>query len=203
MSTGQQREPSEEELRAAYDAEVKKLRVDHVVLETVVTLANLGMRRTGRIPGTEDERDVDQVRVAIESIRALMPVLEQISPEQVAPVRDALSQLQLAYVRIGGSEAGGTPTPPPDPGSPTAWRRRLARLRAREPARTARLRAEARGSRPGAALRSPVGPGPVAGLVARRTVHSPRSDPGPPLDPTSGGPVALFLGRTRVRPPMI
>ncbi len=118
MSTGQQREPSEEELRAAYDAEVKKLRVDHVVLETVVTLANLGMRRTGRIPGTEDERDVDQVRVAIESIRALMPVLEQISPEQVAPVRDALSQLQLAYVRIGGSEAGGTPTPPPDPGSP-------------------------------------------------------------------------------------
>jgi hypothetical protein len=117
MSTEEQREPTEDELRAAYETQVKKLRVDHVVLETVVTLANLGMRRTGLAPGTEDERDVDQVRMAIESIRALTPLLEQISPEQVAPVRDALSQLQLAYVRIGGSETGRASTPPPDPGS--------------------------------------------------------------------------------------
>ena len=119
MSTEQPREPTEDELRAAYEAQVKQLRVDHVVLETVVTLANLGMRRTGLAPGTEDERDVDQVRLAIESIRALMPVLEQISPEQVGPVRDALSQLQLAFVRIGGSETPGTSTAPPDPGSGT------------------------------------------------------------------------------------
>ena len=119
MSTEEQREPSEDELRAAYEAQVKQLRVDHVVLETVVTLANLGMRRTGLAPGTEDERDVEQVRIAIESIRALLPALEQISPEQVGPVRDALSQLQLAFVRIGGTAPAGTSTAPPDPGSGT------------------------------------------------------------------------------------
>ena len=106
MSTGQEREPTNEELRAAYEAQVKNLRVDHVVLETVVTLVNLGMRRTGLAPGTEDERDVGQVRTAIESVRALMPLVEQAAPEQAAPIRDALSQLQLAFVRIGGSEAG-------------------------------------------------------------------------------------------------
>jgi hypothetical protein len=84
---------------------VKKLRVEHVVLENVVTLANLGMRRTGLSPGTEDERDVGQVRMAIESIRVLMPMVEEAAPQQVGAIRDALSQLQLAFVRIGGQPA--------------------------------------------------------------------------------------------------
>jgi hypothetical protein len=106
------REPTEEELRAAYEAQVKKLRVEHVVLENVVTLANLGMRRTGLAPGTEDERDPGQVRLAIESIRALLPVLEQAAPQQASAIRDALSQLQLAFVKIGGQEATESPPSP-------------------------------------------------------------------------------------------
>jgi hypothetical protein len=112
------REPTEEELRAAYDAQIKKLRVEHLVIENVVTLANLGMRRTGLAPGTEDERDPVQVRLAIESIRALLPLLEQIAPNQVAPIRDALSQLQLAFVRIGGQPAGGPSSEPESGGAP-------------------------------------------------------------------------------------
>ena len=129
-------QPGEEELRAAYEAQVKQLRVEHVVLENVVTLANLGMRRTGLAPGTEDERDPEQVRLAIESIRALLPMLEQTDPKQVAAIRDALSQLQLAFVRIGGQEAAtrpaestataeGTPAPqarPPADAPPAAKR---------------------------------------------------------------------------------
>jgi hypothetical protein len=106
MSSEQQREPTDEELRAAYEAQVKKLRVDHILLETVVSVVNLGMRRTGLAPGTEDERDPGQVRMAIEAIRALMPLVEQAAPQQAAPLRDALSQLQLAFVRIGSAEAG-------------------------------------------------------------------------------------------------
>jgi hypothetical protein len=73
-------------------------------------LANLGMRRTGLAPGTEGERDPEQVRLAIESIRALLPALEQAAPSQLGAVRDALSQLQLAFVRIGGQ--------PPAPSAP-------------------------------------------------------------------------------------
>ena len=125
MST-ESREPSEEELRAAYEAELKRLRVEHVLLDNVAALANLGMRRTGLAPGTESERDPEQVRLAIESLRALMPVLEQAAPSQIAAIRDAVSQLQMAYVRIGGqapapgapeapagSEPAGPGTPPP------------------------------------------------------------------------------------------
>src|SRR5438067_9893404 len=100
MSTeNEDREPSEQELRAAYEAQLKKVRVEHVLLENVITLVNLGMRRTGLAPGTEDERDPDQVRLAIESIRAQLPMLEETAPQQVGPIRDALSQLQLAFVK--------------------------------------------------------------------------------------------------------
>jgi hypothetical protein len=103
MST-EQGQPSEEELRAAYEAEIKKIRVEQVLVENVVTLVNLGMRRTGLSPGTEDERDLAQVRLAIESIRALLPQLEEFAPAQVGPIREALSQLQLAFVKIGGQQ---------------------------------------------------------------------------------------------------
>ena len=102
-----QRPANEEELRAAYEEEIRKVRVEHVLLEYVVTMVNLGMRRTGLSPGTESERDPGQVRLAIESIRALMPLLEQSAPQQAGPIREALSQLQLAYVRIGGAPAPG------------------------------------------------------------------------------------------------
>lgn len=101
------RQPTEEELRAAYEEEIRKIRVEHVLLENVVTLVNLGMRRTGLSPGTEDERDLEQVKLAIEGVRALLPLLEQAAPAQAGPIRDALSQLQLAFVRIGGPGVGG------------------------------------------------------------------------------------------------
>jgi hypothetical protein len=98
-------EPSEEQLQAAYEAELRRLRVEHVLLEQVVMLVNLGMRRTGLQPGTESERDAGQVQMAIEAVRALLPLIERCAPEQVSPIRQALSQLQLAYVRIGGQPA--------------------------------------------------------------------------------------------------
>jgi hypothetical protein len=135
VSTSDQ--PSEAELRAAYEAEMKRLRVEQVLLESVVSLVNLGMRRTGLAPGTEGEREPDQVYLAIEAVRALTPLLDQILPEQTGPIRDAVSRLQLAYVKIGGrpapgaasaagpsgpsapaGEAAGPPPPPPPPPTP-------------------------------------------------------------------------------------
>jgi hypothetical protein len=125
MSTSEP-QPNEAELRAAYEAELKKIRVEHLLLEDVVSLINLGMRRTGLSPGTEDELDPDQVRLAIEAIRAVMPLIEESAPGQAGPIRDALSQLQLAYVRIGGtapaaaSHGQGAPAPPEQPAAPAA-----------------------------------------------------------------------------------
>jgi hypothetical protein len=114
------REPSEEELRAAYEAEIKKIRVEHVLLENVVTLVNLGMRRTGIAPGTEGERDPQQVELAIDAVRAVLPLLERAAPAQIGPIRDALSQLQLAYVKAGGSHTASVPDEEPAAGEQPA-----------------------------------------------------------------------------------
>jgi hypothetical protein len=116
-------EPTDEQLRAAYEEEIKRLRVEQVVLESIVTVINLGMRRSGLLPGTEDERDVEQVEVAIESVRAQVPVLERIAPDQLPRIRDALSQLQLAFVRAGGQASPAGPAaqaPPTDAEAPAA-----------------------------------------------------------------------------------
>jgi hypothetical protein len=107
---GEGRPPSEEELRAAYEAELKRLRVEDVVLQTVVSLLNLGGRKAGLVPGTEDERDLSQVQMAIEGVRALLPLIEpQLGPD-ATQLREALSQLQLAYAQLGGAAAGAGPS---------------------------------------------------------------------------------------------
>lgn len=107
---------TEEQLRAAYEQEIKRVRVEHVLLENVVTIINLGLRRSGLMPGTEDERDVGQVRLAIEVVRALLPQIEAAAPEQAEPIRQALSQLQIAFVQAGGGSAPAA-APPAGPGA--------------------------------------------------------------------------------------
>ena len=117
MSTPPPGQPSEEELRAAYEAEIKKLRVEDVVIQTVVSLVNLGGRKAGLAPGTEDERDPEQLRVAIEGARALLPLVEQELGPDAAQVKNALSQLQMAYAQ-GAQEGGGAGETPPEPEQP-------------------------------------------------------------------------------------
>ena len=113
--------PTEEELRAAYEAELKQLRVEDVVVQTVVSLLNLGGRKAGLAPGTEEERDLDQVAMAVEGVRRLLPFVEEALGPDSAQLREALSQLQMAYVRLGGT--GGAPIaaePAPAPAAPAA-----------------------------------------------------------------------------------
>jgi hypothetical protein len=94
-----QQEPNEEELRAALEEQMRRITVQDVLIQTVVTLINLGGRRLGLAGPPEEagEADPEQARLAIEGARALVPLLPQ---EQLGPVRDALSQLQMAYVQI-------------------------------------------------------------------------------------------------------
>ena len=98
--------PTDEELAAAYEAQLKQIRVEDVLIQTLVSLLNLGGRRAGLSAGTEDERDPEQVRQAIEGVRALLPIVEPLLGQDAAQIREALSQLQIAYTRIAGGEGG-------------------------------------------------------------------------------------------------
>ncbi|HWX09700.1 MAG TPA: hypothetical protein VNY33_06970 [Gaiellaceae bacterium] len=96
--------PSEQELRAAYEAELSRIASADLILQTAASLLNLGARRlglTGEQPGAQTPRDLEQVRDAIDGVRALMPILERRFAQggEIAPLRDALSQLQMAYAR--------------------------------------------------------------------------------------------------------
>lgn len=120
--------PTEEEMRAAFEEEMKRIRVEDVILQTAVTLVNLAARRIGLAAepgqGTSEERDLGQAKLAIEGVRALLPLCPPEQAEQIAP---ALSQLQMAFVQeaqgAGGPVApgqGGAPGAPaqPEPGGP-------------------------------------------------------------------------------------
>jgi hypothetical protein len=108
---------TEEEI-AAIEAEMARLKVDDVLLQTLVTLINLGARKAGLAgePGeAPPERDLEQTKQAIDGARALLPLLEERHGQELAPVKDALSRLQMAYVQLSGGQPQAAP---PEPESP-------------------------------------------------------------------------------------
>jgi hypothetical protein len=117
--------PSEEELRAAYEAELARITAVDMLAQSAVSLLNIGARRMGPPPGSgesEAGRDLEQVRDAIDGARALLAILERRIPQELGPLKDALSRLQMAYAQelgAAGAPAGGEPKPgEPKPGEP-------------------------------------------------------------------------------------
>lgn len=111
-----EQQPTEEEMRAALEEELRRVRVEQVVTEATVSILNVAVLRAGLVPGSEGEQDLAQTRMGIEAVRALLPLVEQaLGAEQARPIRDALSQLQMAYaqaVQAGGADAPGAPPAP-------------------------------------------------------------------------------------------
>jgi hypothetical protein len=97
-----------------------------MILQSAVSLLNLASYRlvprppagaegstaeaeAGARPGAG--QDLEQVRDSIDAVRGLLEILERRVPSELRPLRDALSQLQMAYAREVGAEdqrpAGG------------------------------------------------------------------------------------------------
>ena len=75
-------------------AEIRRLKVSDVLLSTLTTVAQLGYAKL-----EPSSRDLEQARLAIESMRALLPVLEGVVEEEVLQsFRSVVSNLQLAFV---------------------------------------------------------------------------------------------------------
>jgi hypothetical protein len=109
-----QPEFTEEELRRL-EAEMERISVDDVLIQTTVTLLNLAARKAGLAapPGEAPAADWEQVRQAIEGARALLPLLEERHGDQLGQVRQTLSQLQMIYAQ----QAGGAPAAEPEGGA--------------------------------------------------------------------------------------
>lgn len=138
--------PTEEQLRAAYEAELNRITSSEMILQTAVSLINIGGHRLGLVPsggssqGDQSpeggsstgssppasspagaDRDLEQVRDAIDGASALLPILERRLPRELGPLRDAIAHLQVAYAReASAANARSTPSsrPPTEQDNP-------------------------------------------------------------------------------------
>lgn len=86
-------ESADEKLVQQLEEELKKVKVSDLLVQTLYTVSSLGYSRLGA-----ENRDLEQAKLAIEAMRALVPVLEGTVPEEV--VRDfnqVTANMQLAY----------------------------------------------------------------------------------------------------------
>jgi hypothetical protein len=94
------------------EEQLRKIRVQDLLLESVAGIVNLTARRIAK----EDERDLEQARIGIEAVRAVVDLLE---PEPANAVREALSELQVLYAREAGGGAQKTEKPADEPPPPS------------------------------------------------------------------------------------
>jgi len=94
-------QPSEEELRAQLEKEIRKVKVEDVILQSVVSILNLAARRIAK----DDERDLEQGKLGIDAAGSLVGLV----PEEAQPqLRQAISELQLLYAKHAeGAEEPG------------------------------------------------------------------------------------------------
>jgi hypothetical protein len=95
-----------------------------MMLQSAVSLLNIASYRLMPRPAVDASgggaaeqpgagQDLEQVRDAIDGVRALLEILDRRVPSELRPLRDALSQLQMAYAREM-QVAGNDPTAPSD-----------------------------------------------------------------------------------------
>jgi hypothetical protein len=93
-------ELNEEALARELAEELRQLRVEDVLVNTLVHVSSIGYRRLGLTDDSREERDLSQTALAIETTRALVPVLADFLPaELVASFEEQIASLQLAYAR--------------------------------------------------------------------------------------------------------
>jgi hypothetical protein len=86
---------SEEQLLEA----LRQLQVSDLLVQTLSTVSSLAYHRLG-----EEHRDLEQVRLAIETLRALLPVLTGSVPlELTRDFEQVTANLQLAYADAVGA----------------------------------------------------------------------------------------------------
>jgi hypothetical protein len=104
--------PSEEELRARIEEQLRQVRVQDLLVESAASIVNLTARRIAKV----DEQDLEQARVGIEAVRALVDLIDG---EVQGQIRGALSELQLLYARASkGEPLDAPPEAEPAPEQP-------------------------------------------------------------------------------------
>ena len=101
--------PEQEQMLRQMEEEMRRVRVQDLVAQSVVSIINLAYRRIAK----EDERDLEQARVGIEAIRGMVGALDR-----GVPARDpqrALADADALRAAAGEGGEGGEPGGGPGP----------------------------------------------------------------------------------------
>jgi hypothetical protein len=97
----------EERIAQEVAEELRKLKVEDVLVNTLLSVSSIGYRKLGLTEDTREDRDLEQARLAIETMKALTPVLEKfVPPELVRDFNTSVANLQLAYAKAASETAG-------------------------------------------------------------------------------------------------
>jgi hypothetical protein len=91
---------NEEQIARELADELRRLRIEDALIQTLITISSIGYRRLGLTEDTRDDRDLQQAKLAIDAMTALTPVLESVVPEEL--IRDfnqSVANMQLAYAQ--------------------------------------------------------------------------------------------------------
>jgi hypothetical protein len=111
----QPRQPTEQELAEALREELKRMKVSDLLVQTLYTVSSLGYHKL-----SPESRDLEQARLAIEALRALLPVLKDSVPDEVhRDFTQVVANMQLAYAdAVGAASQSAPPTDEPEPPKP-------------------------------------------------------------------------------------
>jgi hypothetical protein len=83
----------ERQLIEELQSELAKLKISDLLLQTAYSVSSLAYHRLG-----SEGRDLEQAKLGIEALRALVPVLDGSVPEEaLRDFQQVLANLQLAY----------------------------------------------------------------------------------------------------------
>ena len=101
----QQPPETEQALVEQLQAELSRLQVSDLLVQTVYTISSLGYHRL-----SGDNKDLDQARLAIEALKALVPVLQgTVADEVVRDFNQVLANMQLAYASAAAEGSAEKP----------------------------------------------------------------------------------------------
>jgi hypothetical protein len=91
---------NEEEVARRLAEELRSLKVEDVLISVLIQVSSIGYRRLGLTDETKEGRDLSQAKLAIDTMKALTPVLEEVVPaELIREFEQSVANLQLAYAK--------------------------------------------------------------------------------------------------------